>query len=230
MPVLSISSCIRIVGFKGSGLVSSEERNVEGFNSVSTSAGINLYIEQTGAESLRIEAEDNIIPLIITEVSNDSLKISYKNVIFGGISTRRPVNIFLTVKDLNEIRLSSGANLESKPLKTEKLSVNLSSGANGDMIIDAKELEVRLSSGANLNISGEAGMQDIVLSSGVNYDAEKLISSDAKVSVSSGAVATINVDDELEVSISSGGSVIYYGKPQIISNISSGGTLKSMPQ
>ena len=46
----------------GSGNIVTETRNVSGFTSI-TLAGIgNLYLTQGAAESVRIEAEDNLIP------------------------------------------------------------------------------------------------------------------------------------------------------------------------
>ena len=65
--VITFTSCIRITGFTGSGNTANQEREVSGIKSVSVSSGMNLYIEQTGSESLRIEAQDNVIPKILTE-------------------------------------------------------------------------------------------------------------------------------------------------------------------
>ncbi len=226
----TLSSCIsiRYVGYKGSGDIVTEERTISGVESVSVSAGMNLHIQQTGTETLKIEAQDNILPLITTEVSDGSLTIRYKSIILGGMATRGPVNIYLTVKDLNEIRLSSGSRLESQLIETQNLAVNLSSGSRGSIEVDAKELTVRLSSGSDLRASGTTAYQDINLSSGSRYEADDLISSTAKVNSSSGAAATINVADSLDVNISSGASARYYGSPRVTSNVTSGGFLESI--
>jgi len=228
--IISAASCIRLVGFSGSGNVITEERNISGFDSVSVSSGINLIIEQTGSESLKIEAEDNIVPKIITKVTNGKLNIMYKpwTLDFIGINTSMPINVYLNVSDLNTISLSSGSTLNCKELNTEKLKVNLNSGASGEIKVKVKELDTALTSGSTLKVQGDAGKQEVKLSSGVTYDAENLVSKIAEVKVSSGAAATLNVSDSLDVNISSGGSVKYIGSPRIISNISSGGSLENL--
>jgi hypothetical protein len=225
MSVFPVTSCIR---FLGSGEAVTEERTVSGFDSVSISSGMNLFIEQTGDTSLRIEADDNILPAIVAEVSNRKLVIGYKKILFGSIVTRNPVNIYLTVADLDEINLSSGANLISGFIATENLKIDAGSGANGEMVIDVTAFDSSLSSGSNLIISGTAKRQSVRVGSGAKYDGKELISNQANVHVSSGAVAILHVMESLDAVISSGATVRYYGQPQITSNITSGGKLESL--
>jgi len=227
--ILSATSCIRIGGWgiAGSGNVISEERAVSSFDKVAISAGMNIYLEQGESEYLKIEAEDNILENIVTEVNNGKLVIKYRG-IFHSISPKKPINVYLTVINLRELSASSGVIVESKEIKTDNIKVNISSGATGKMQITASTLDIGLSSGAQLTLSGTVESQNVNLSSGVQYQAANLISKYAVIRVSSGAIAKVNVSDNLDVNVSSGGTVEYSGNPSITSNISSGGSLKGI--
>ena len=225
--LIMASSCIRFTGIIGSGNVISEERKVEGFNRISVSAGINLFIKQDSNETLRIEAEDNLMPNIITEVKNGRLEIRFKQFLSFGFSATKPVNVYVAVKNLNEINASSGASVKAEEIKTDNLKINLSSGAIGEIIVLVSQIDADASSGTLIRISGKTDTQKINLSSGSSYDAEDLISKSAEMDVSSGSSAKVNVSDSLDVNISSGGIVQYTGSPKISSNISSGGILKN---
>jgi hypothetical protein len=61
---------------EGSGNVESESRDVSGFDEVDLRGVGNLSIRQTGSESLSVEAEDNVLPKITTEVVNGRLILS----------------------------------------------------------------------------------------------------------------------------------------------------------
>ncbi len=224
---LPVTSCIRFVGFEGSGSIKSEDRPISGINGIAVSSGMNLYLEQAGFEKMTVEAEDNILPLIVAEVSDGNLNVKYKRTILGGIIARKPVNIYLTVIDLDKIHLSSGSNLESSLIETESLEINLDSGSRGNIQLDVRDLIVELSSGSNLSAMGTAEEQDIRISSGSAYEAEDLISSTTKINASSGSAAAINTTESLDVNISSGSRVRYCGNPRVISNITSGGSLES---
>jgi len=225
--VSAATSCFRITGIIGSGKMVSEERNVSGFDKVAISAGMNLYLEQGAKEYLKVEAEDNIIQNITTEVNGGKLTVKFKNLI-GGISATKPINIYLTVIDLKELDASSGTSISSKEIKSDSLKIDISSGAEGEMIVNAISVDVNLSSGSMLKLSGIVQNQEVNLSSGVDYRAADLASKNVKINVSSGAIGRVNVSDNLDVSISSGGSIEYSGTPAIVSNISSGGSLKSV--
>ncbi len=228
MIALLTTSCIGIIRSNGTGELEIEERTISGIDSISIGSGMDLYVEQTGSETLKIEAEDNVLPLIINEISNGKLILRYQRTFFRFIITRKPVKIYLTVKDLNEIKISSGANLKSGLIQTENLKIDSGSGAKGEIEIDVDDLHCSLSGGADLMVKGTAARQDINVGSGATYDGEDLISSNVRVNVSSGSVATIHADEILETTISSGGTVRYHGAPQITSNITSGGNLESL--
>jgi hypothetical protein len=224
--VFSATSCIRITGLRGSGNVVTEEREVSGFDKVAIDAGMKLFLEQGSKEYLKIEAEDNIIQEITTEVNNGKLTIKYRNFL-GGITKNAPVNVYLTVINLKELDASSGVSIDSKEINTDSLKIHISSGAEGEMAVKANSIDVSLSSGSTLKLSGIVESQKVNLSSGVTYRAADLLSKNIKIDVSSGASAKLNVSDNLDVNISSGGNVEYSGTPAIVSNISSGGSLKS---
>jgi len=226
--MLAATSCIKIVGIRGSGDVTSETRSVASFDSISISSGMNLYLNQGDSESLRIEAEDNILPMIIAAVENGRLEIKYKNFLIGGLNLSKPVNVYLTVKDLKEIDVSSGVRIQSEEIKTDSLKIDLSSGAEGIMIIKSRDLAVGLSSGSSLEISGQTDSQDIDLGSGAEYGAKDFISKTTVVNASSGSTAIVNVSESLDIKISSGATVEYAGSPKIVSDISSGGVLRSI--
>jgi hypothetical protein len=225
--VSAVTSCIRITGISGSGNVVTEERSVSGFDKVAINAGMNLYLEQGSKEYLKLEAEDNIIQNITTEVKGGKLTVKYKNLL-GGINTTEPVNVYLTVINLKELDASSGTSISGKEINTDSLKIDISSGAEGEMIVNANSVDANLSSGSTLKLSGTVENQKVNLSSGVDYRAADLKSKNANISVSSGASARISVSDNLDVNISSGGNVEYSGTPAIVSNISSGGSIKSV--
>ena len=64
------SACGGAETIQGSGNVTSESRNVSNFNEVELQGIGNLTVQQTGSESLTIEAEENIIPYLKTEVQD----------------------------------------------------------------------------------------------------------------------------------------------------------------
>ncbi len=95
----------------GSGNVTSEPRDVKGFDEVELEGIGNLSIRQTGSESLTVEAEEDVLPKIRTEVVNNRLIIGPES--NTSIRTTEPINYVLTVKDLHALKLSGSGDVEA---------------------------------------------------------------------------------------------------------------------
>lgn len=63
----------------GSGSMITETRNVSGFDEIVLLGSGDVIVTMTGTESLEIEAEDNIMPLLTTEVRNGRLELGPKS-------------------------------------------------------------------------------------------------------------------------------------------------------
>jgi hypothetical protein len=211
----------------GSGNVISEERQVSGISSISIGSSMNLFIEQTGSESVRIEADDNIIPYVSTQKIGGELKIQLKSVSFGNIN---PINCYVTVKDLSKIKVSSSAEVKCDNLETESFSIEMASSSRGTLVLHVTKLDLNIGSSANLTLSGETVSQDIRLGSSGRLEAYNLVSKDCKIVAQSSGSANITVSERLNAQVSSSAHVNYKGDPEVNSKISSSGDLNKVSE
>lgn len=222
--IFSLASCT-VVQAIGLGNVVSEERPVSGIDSISIGSSMNLIIEQAENESLRIEASENILPNVTAEVVGGELQIGLKPISFSGIM---PINCYVSVKDLEAIKVSSSATVKCEDLKAENLLVEMASSSKGSLKIDVTNLEIKIASSASLALSGEAISQNIKVNSSGKLDAFSLNSKDCKIEVASSGSADISVSENLDAKVSSSASVNYKGNPTVNSDISSSGSLRKV--
>jgi len=210
---VSVAACaVPMNPIEGSGNVVSESRNVNGFDHLSFEGFGKMFISQGDEEALRIEAEDNILPLITTEVRNGTLFVAVKDLPVGSpiwgrnIQPTKPVNFYLITTGLNQLDLSGAGIIEASDLDSDQLVVNIS-GA-GEIIL-----------------SGQVTSQDVILSGAGAYNAQRLESESVDLSISGAGGAMVWAKDHLDVTISGIGSVSYFGNPEIRQNISGLGSL-----
>lgn len=219
---LFLSACG--AGVRGSGNVTSESRDVSDFDEVVLEGIGHLTIQQTGSETLTIEAEDNIIPYLKTEVEGDRLVIGEED--NTAINATEPINYRLTVKDLNALTLSGTGNIATTGISTDELALSVSGiGDIGASDTSTDELQVGLSGSGSVRAAGKADSQDIDIPGDGNYDAQDLESRETEIDIGGSGIATVNVSDELDVRISGSGSVEYSGDPTVRQNISGSGNV-----
>ncbi len=219
---LVLSACIT-KSVRGSGNVVEENREVSGVTGIHLASIGDLTVELGNTESLRIEAEGNLMEYLESDVRGGTLTIGTTSNV--RLDPTQPVNYYLTMTSLEAIEISSVGDIQAPDLESEKFSIKISSTGNvtmGELIAD--ELEVNISSTGDLNIAGgQVNSQDVNITSTGNYQAQELSSDEADVSLSSNGSATIWVLDQLKANLSSTGDLHYRGNPTLDASTSSTG-------
>jgi len=211
---------------RGSGIMKTETREVKNFHAIEVSYPAEVFISQGGSESLKIEAEDNILPGLQTRVRNNRLEIFYKVEEGKAVRPTKPVRITIVVKDLDEVDFESAGKLEIEGVETDSLEISVS-GA-GDLKlkeIAVKDLSVNLSGAGSMAASGSADELSVNISGFGSFDGKDLHSKTAEVDLSGAGSATVWVDERLDAGISGAGSIKYYGSPDVSKQVSGVGSV-----
>jgi len=226
---LSLSSCItiKINDIRGSGQIETKEYSVSGFETLEFSGMGNIFITQGDTETLKVEAENNVIERLKIETKGNILVIGLKNNFMNVIPTKS-INFYLTVKDLRDITISGAGNVKCDGLTTSDMRI-LSSGLGSiEMNLVAEELKVDISGAGKVIMAGRVKTQDISISGAGSYDASDLESNDCQINISGVGKAELNAVNTLDIQMSGLGSIEYKGNPAVTQNISGGGKIKSV--
>jgi len=227
--LLGACSCT-IKTIEGSGTVVTETRSVSGVRAISLSGLGEVLLEQTGEESLTVEADDNLMQYLRTEVRGGTLHLGL-HADFKGANFRpsQPVRFHLTVGDIEGISISGSGILRADWIDAEDIDIDVSgSGAVVVTTLTTEELGAGISGSGQIQLGGAAGKQTVSLSGSGSYRGMNLRSYGARVDVSGSGVAVVWVERELSASISGSGSVSYYGDPSVDKSISGSGQLRPL--
>jgi hypothetical protein len=189
----------------GSGKAATETRALSGFTGVELKGAANVDITFGETESVVVQADDNILPLIQTTVENSRLVISTKP--GANLSTHNPVRVTVTMKSLQSLTLSGSGNINVADLA-------------------AKDLQVDLPGSGNITVSGTADRVDLRLPGSGNLFCSGLKASAATVSVSGSGQVTVYASESLDVSLSGSGAIRYEGNPaQVSKSVTGSGSI-----
>ena len=203
----------------GSGKTVTEERAISGVEGVALSFVGDLRITQGDEEKLVITGDDNVLPLITTEVKDGVLTIGSKSTF--GVPVINDLHYDLTVRNLNNLQLSGAGNAEMEKLDTGDLTAGVSGAGNLSIKdLQADTVVANLSGVGNLELGGKAKRQSISLSGAGSYSGGDLETGSTDVSLSGLGGATVWATENLNASISGAGNVEYYGNPDVTTKIS----------
>jgi hypothetical protein len=205
------------------------ERNVGSFESIDVSGAMDVFLTEGTTENVKIEAKGIELDKILTEVKDQTLKISMKNQ-SGNWSWGKNVEIkvYVTYRKLNAISNRGSSDIiGNSVVKNETMDISLSGSGDIKMALDVKSLSVSVSGSSDIRVEGTATKQEIRISGSGNFDGKNLEGKEVKVQVSGSGDATVWATEMIDAKVSGSGDVSYKGNPsKEISKVSGSGTIR----
>ena len=199
-------------GIDGNRNVVSQDRNISNdFESIKVGQGLDLYITQSNAVDLSVEADENLHEFIMTEVEDGVLSIYTTENIRRAASRR----INVTVVNLSAIKATSGSEvISTNTIEVDELELNTTSGAEMKIDVKTESLNCQSTSGSDIKVSGTTVLLFAEATSGSDIKASNLKASISKVKATSGADISLNTSKELTARATSGAGIRYSGNPK----------------
>jgi hypothetical protein len=188
-----------IGGVHGSGAMKTETREVSGFTAIDVSGAFEVEIVAQKDFSVEVEADDNLLELIQTEVDGDTLKIKSEK----RLSTNNPLRVRISAPNIESLDLSGASKVNIVNLNNDSLSLD-SSGAS------------------KIKIEGVTKTFEVEMSGASKLDAENLKAENVSIDSSGASNAYVYVTNELKADLSGATNVTYSGSPKNVQKKTSG--------
>jgi len=209
---------------KGNGVKRTESRNVSGFTGVALSVPGQLEVRVGPTESVTVEADENILPLIETTVTRGTLHIRTQR---GQDIDPQVLRIVVQARQIDSLALAGAGSITSDGLKSTSLKIDL--GGSGDVVLqraDIDALVVSVGGSGNVKLGGKARELRASIAGSGAIAAGALQAEDARVSIAGSGSATVSARSTLRVSIAGSGSVRYQGDPKLERSIAGSGDVQ----
>lgn len=177
---------------KGSGKRVTEKRTIAPFTSIETNGAFDIEVVCQKDVSMELEGDDNILPLVTTEVSNNVLRLKPSQ----SYSVNDPIVLRLTVPNLEAIMANGAGNIRITGVSNEKLQIS----SDGAPVITA---------------SGSTKMIGIDTNGAAKIDTHNLRAAHAVVDSKGVSKVDLGVSDRLDVTVSGPSHVTYRGDPVV---------------
>lgn len=183
---------------KGSGNIATETRDLKDFKAVEVSGVFNVEVVAQKDFSVQVEADDNLLQYIKTEVHNGVLEISTTK----QIKSKSGLKIRISAPDIERVEASGVAKINVSDLKNAGFNVN-TSGAS------------------KIELSGVTDKLVIEVSGASKIDAENLTARAATIDSSGASKISVNATESIRADASGASKITYTGGAmEVIKNTS----------
>lgn len=228
LAVMIFSSCRFVENrrIKGDGNITTSQRSITGFAGVETRGSIDIEVSQ-GDYKVTVEADQNMIPYILTDVHDGNLVVSLKDD-FNSYSFTS-AKVIISAPALHIFHTSGSGNItgRGKIADTNKVDVGIGGSGNIDLDINSPAVNAEIGGSGNITLKGET--RDFVsqTNGSGNTEAYDLKAETVKVSIYGSGNTNVSASLKLTAEIFGSGNVNYKGNPQINSSSHGSGSVSS---
>lgn len=211
-------------GVKGDGNVVKQERSVSPFTGIEVGGAFKVFLTQGDKESLIVEADENLLDIIETEVHGNTLKIRTTK----DIRDSKVMNLYITFSDLKSLEISGACHLTGEnKFKLGDLEMDCSGASDIMLKLTAANVNLDCSGASQMELYGMAESMDIDISGASHFDASDFEVKLCNADVSGASHGKVFVTDELSADVSGAGSLKYKGDAVLKDHdVSGAGSLK----
>ncbi|HYI43764.1 MAG TPA: head GIN domain-containing protein [Sphingomicrobium sp.] len=176
---------------EGSGRIVRQDRPVGDFRRFESLGSEIVEVRFGPTRSLVIAADDNILPMITSEVRDGTLKIATR----GSFRTRGPIRVWLTTPYLEEITTSGSGDVIVHDVNNSRLALTI----NGS---------------SDMRVTGRTGQLDVNIHGSGSAELATLAATNVDASVFGSGDATVRATRDLQARVFGSGTVRYVGRPE----------------
>lgn len=225
----------------GSGKVVSETRKLAEFDEIELRIAGDVHVTIGKPTPLEIKGDDNILPLIKTEVTDRRLVISADR----SFRTKQAPNLKVTVANLTAAEIDGSGDLHIQGFdnqalslaingsgdmnvtgKTGRLTVNIAGSGDARVTGKAEQLAVNIAGSGDAHLTGKAEQLAVSIAGSGDVHAFNLNAHDGTVRINGSGDAKVSVAHALSIQIFGSGDVHYQGNPQVVQQIAGSGDVK----
>jgi hypothetical protein len=214
-----------------------EVRQVSGFDWVNVRYYGEVVLEQCDQEGLVIEADEELLPRITSEVVDGKLNLGFDMQWWEWLTewmklsslTDKKIHYTISMRNIRGLSLSGAVSLSAAQIKAEDCAISISGSSNVKIgHFEGMGLANTISGSGNIELAGSAQRHTLHVSGSGTIKAADFMTQEADIHISGSAKALVKVAQILNVHISGAGDVQYLGQPQVRQHISGVGRVRQV--
>lgn len=211
---------------KGNGNITTADRSVADFDKIGIAGSFDVELRKGNEGEISIQADENLMEYIVTEVKKGQLKIKSKK----GYQLKSSKTIQITVyfNTIDAVSLAGSGDVStSDPINASDLKLSLAGSGDMNLKVATKNLTSSIAGSGNISLAGDTDEFSCSIAGSGNLNGYELKTSVAKAKIAGSGDIKVNAVSEIHAKIAGSGNVYYTGNPAVQKSDSAGsGSLK----
>ncbi|HYO47148.1 MAG TPA: head GIN domain-containing protein, partial [Gemmatimonadota bacterium] len=169
-----------------------------------------------------LAGDDNLLPLVRTEVRNGTLHIESDE----DLEPREEIRIEIGIEALNGVHSAGSSDVAVRDVRSQAFDVTVSGSSELTASGEFGDLTTSLAGSGEIQMDGTADAIEASISGSGELDLLQVRARTARIDVSGSGDVGVQVSERLDASVSGSGEVRYAGRPQVTADVSGSGSVE----
>ncbi|MCB0374876.1 MAG: DUF2807 domain-containing protein [Sinomicrobium sp.] len=200
---------------KGNGSMVTKERKTADYDAISVAGSFDVELVAGTEGNIVINAEENLIPHIETEVKNNTLKIGVEEGYSLHPGRNHKMLITVPFKDISKVSLAGSGDVMSKnPIKADSFTASIAGSGDMDLEVNASQVKGSVAGSGDLRLKGSTTDFECSIAGSGDVYAFDLMAENVEASVSGSGDARVYCNGALKARVVGSGDITYKGNPK----------------
>ncbi len=213
----------------GNGNIKTDERQVSNARNIRIEGNYTVALVPDTKSFVTIEADDNLLPYIITKNENEGALVIRTQDGFR-LESSHKINVRIHTDQLLALDISGSSVVtgEGKFSGGNQLGLDISGSGKITLEVNTPTINAVISGSGLIALTGETRLLKLDISGTGNFKGEELKAEEASVEITGSGDARVFADGKLKADITGSGHVFYKGNAAITTDITGSGSVKQL--
>lgn len=211
---------------RGNGDIKTEIRSENGFQTIEVSGAINVLVTQDSAQSLKVEADANLMPHIETYMDKNTLIIRPER--GYNLKPTKSIKVYVAGPRFRYFDVSGASSIrsENKLSSDDEFFVDVSGASDATIAVKSPVVGIKSTGASKATMTGETKELRIDCSGASHAKCFDLLSENADVELSGASGAQVFASVRLKANVSGAANLKYKGNAEVTQDVSGAGSVK----
>lgn len=219
------STSAQRIRVEGNGNIVNKTFQISEYKAINALGSANyVYEQKSGAPYLRIETDENILPLLTVEVKNNALTVCIKE---NGSFNPTKLIVYTNSPSLNWIKISGSGNVQMKGnINIDDLKLTIA--GSGNIYADhlySNSASVKVAGSGNIKLGGKVKNLNATVAGSGGINTTALQVADGKGRVAGSGSLIIFANKTLDLRVAGSGKIRYKGPATVNTSVSGPGRI-----
>ncbi|HEX7844832.1 MAG TPA: head GIN domain-containing protein [Chitinophagaceae bacterium] len=213
---------------RGNGNITTETRDVSGYNSIDVSGNIDVYVRNDSTQSVKVVTDQNLQEFLTIREEGGILRIYPRN--GYNLKSSSAIKVYVSGSDFRRFEASGACDIFSEGLVSSNGSVDidLSGSCDAKLELRSPKITADISGAGSVTLKGETKDLAVDGTGSSSFKCLELRAENVEVAITGSGSAEIFASVKLDVDVTGSGSVKYMGNAAVSQSVSGSGSVRKI--